>query len=257
MKYIALLLVIFSFNAKAQQHGPYAFDSYYRLKNWSYDLSDFLYLERPVLNQTLHSKNIAVFFGNDDYSGEINRSIISAFKSLMSANCIDYITLCQFTNVSGNRMVKRFNNGTQLTVEFFSPEKGKESQTQNAFFEKLGSATQIFYVGHSRYGKGPDFFPINNGKSISVESIVQKLKARGSNTIGTLGLISCSSDGHFGQALKNQKLYSNLYLTKQSIPIAMAEKSLFALLNLELGNSSQTAPKINQALGQNFLDITK
>ena len=140
----------------------------------------------------------------------------------------------------------RLENGTskKMTINLKSPmkfksmsevyanidEQNKESEKIKDFFENsIESADIAFYLGHSRIGGGPDFFPpvtdssghvnyeyykTNQG---GIDSLLEKLKNRKSRNLKVLGIFSCDSDKHFASKISKIAPELNLITTKRVI----------------------------------------
>ena len=86
---------------------------------------------------------------------------------------------------------------------------------EKEFLAALSQSDAVFYIGHSRDGGGPDFFPprltrdkhvdypFYVGSKESLSKVLKTLKGRPKEKPLLLGMMSCSSTAHFANELTN------------------------------------------------------
>lgn len=112
-----------------------------------------------------------------------------------------------------------------------NPEQNIQSQaTESLFYNSFTNSHFIFYLGHSRNGGGPDFFPAkltnahhpdyewyhkNKIKKIALSNQLNRIKS--DNKPLLFAMISCSSYLHFQKTLISTLPDTLLFFSKQSI----------------------------------------
>lgn len=132
----------------------------------------------------------------------------------------------------------------------------KSGVTRRSFMKSLAEKDVIIYSGHSRYGGGPDFFPVSydiNGEENNsnyyrrhrsgLTDLITGLEQRVKNKIqppAVLMMSSCDSKAHFSSSLNNKTFspYSTI-LTTSAIYSIQAIPPIVGLLGLIL---NQTCP---------------
>ncbi len=137
-------------------------------------------------------------------------------------------------SLSTNDNVNRVNRDQQI----FSQD------TQKKYLDSFADSQFVFYLGHSRNGGGPDFFPpILNAsehtnykeyrqKRTQINEVIQTLeKIPLQNRPLVFGMSSCSSRSHFQKRLKTVLPSSVLMLTKETVYEVENFESVLVFLN--------------------------
>lgn len=121
----------------------------------------------------------------------------------------------------------------------------KSEKAQKTFFDSFQSADFVFYLGHSRSGGGPDFFPprildssketdyawykeTRENKTAMIEAL-QKLPV--DKKPAMIALLGCSSQLHFYRKLKEAAPHTTFFLSRQTIYTLEFFQGLFTFIN--------------------------
>lgn len=225
---VVIFLISLSMNVNANNLSKMI---YKRLLLTSYELSEI-----KISDDIIKDHQIFIFFGNDDLHNDYNKSLERALFSLLTRNCYGPSNFyCGFREVNQNRLDRVFK-GRNISISIFYPESGFEEQVTEKFLDILDSTAQIVYLGHSRFGKGIDFYPSGMNGSLSTREIANKLSD------SQLWLISCSSKRHFYKKIRHHLHNpSQLVTTSRAVRVQEAEEILIYSLIHEVysleGNS--------------------
>lgn len=209
------------------------------------------------INFSIHLGYIDSSRSDTLYNEEISHIILELFTRSCSSEtekvCGFYESIKSRNYYKLERIMVIQNKFKKVNIELYTPEfsnsnqENKESLDQkilskkswDQFLNSLQSENHgTFYIGHSRYGTGPDFGPQN-----TIESLLQirKLKLEFLSQINprkkpkVVGFISCDSNSYYGNLLQNKFPTSGLLLTSISTPIkdlaSIAIASIDSLLN--------------------------
>lgn len=165
------------------------------------------------------------------------------FKEIFKRQLGSYLYQVEVLNSAyTNRLDLNFGSNKSEQIEL-SQYVQTEFETANRSFDKS------IYIGHSRFGGGPDFrLPVyprgNNGGPQEVDknyyrknrpgllSLVQSISKRSESTPLRLGLFSCDSSTHFLEDLDS--LRSKVIVQGTKSPMTVQEATLSALQFIEL-----------------------
>ncbi len=213
------------------------------------------------LSTSLYAKQIDIFFGYIDQHPTdqvIDAEEAQWLISVLTVKCQDSIQVCGFIEdprnnnlfVKNQIQIRIFNpsvtNSDQTNRRQYRFEQNEKSEwTQRQFVSSLRDADDVIYVGHSRYGYGPDFHLglLDSKNKIdrvqyalrATQHLAEMLSWLDSSRAKSLSLISCSSQGHF-QDLGRSPSQIKLKLVQESLQPAEARKLLAKNLESLLQN---------------------
>lgn len=210
------------------------------------------------------------FVGYDNYGNHVNDTIErAAWVEWLQRPCVGKFKVCGFTRSEddANLIYKTvpWADGTEKRVEFriqdssvsmennlnekSEKQKAKSEFVRKQFRESLKNSDAVFYMGHSRYGGGPDFAPQRrtaerkwDHRFYETEKPGLKLMYSALNErkdpLFMLGLMSCTSAEYFDKGLQDKPV-TNTLLSKKAIGILEGYDymigSLEGLLNQSCG----------------------
>lgn len=163
-------------------------------------------------------------------------------------------------NERGLMEIKLERDGNEITI-FSGAYSGRDDLNQNIyrsqqdfislkmkeiFFSAFSNRIDFVYIGHSRYGYGPDFFPPVLSRSGEIQishyrkhiqaqtSILNELQnlTQGANSPQRIAFFSCDSANHFESAMKKKFPRTSFEGSTKALEIHEAvERSLFWLEN--------------------------
>lgn len=239
--FYTIFIFIFSINVFASNSLGY--ESYYRLTHLRTKLSNY-----SIKKQNVKSQTISIYFGNDDLNGKYNEQLIKAWSSILQKSCLENLELCNFKKISNNTF-KKNKLDKVINLKLIMPTTSNEKVTKTNFLKSLSSDNVVIYLGHSRYGQGPDFFPSNLNSKYAVSP--QQMAKEINNDLKII-LLSCSSQEHFFETLDNNKNWSNLLLTTKAISYSTSEKTAFVALDFLLKTNNVDSNIINDFFKNNL-----
>lgn len=222
-----------------------------------------------ITTSNLNAGHINLFFGYIDqqpYTHVIDSAEAQWIISNLTKDCSkSEKLLCGFDLVEDNLLSK--NKSTirvfQSSYTHHDPSNRnhlltqqlqKSEQIRNDFFKSLFLNEYTIYVGHSRYGYGPDFYfakltsqetlDKDYYKSISPHDnqFNEALKTAQSGKSKKIAFISCDSSTHINrnELNINSTLKFKLLLSKQPLTPIMARKALLEAIGYFLTNNSSS-----------------
>lgn len=206
------------------------------------------------------SYNISLFFGYIDQhpsnvviDGQEEEGLIT----YLTSPCQGQNLFCDFEPTTQLNMFKKKIGPKEVVLHLYNsslsnydpdnrinPEQRQKSQeTETQFLGALLHEQAVFYLGHSRYGYGPDFFPATlNAQGLvdhslyarehqNVEKIAQTLAI--SASLEYLSLSSCDAEDHFALSMEKVNPRVRLLLAPENVVSPLtARKEL--LRNMEI-----------------------
>jgi len=168
--------------------------------------------------------------------------------SFLSTPCQGPHLFCGFEPTSDMDIFKKSIGKHEVVLHFHSsslsnydpdnrtnPEQKQKSQeTAQEFLHSLQQDKAVFYLGHARYGYGPDFFPatLNNAGLVDhdlyhgnhrnlqiIEAAIASAK-----TLEFLSLSSCDAESHFDVSLQNANPHVQLLFAQGVVSPLAARK---------------------------------
>lgn len=223
-------------------------------------------LYRKFLSKKNDAINISVGIGYNDQRPDnfvwdeyltrlISFTLLAPCKNIFNKNC-------GFKPISWTPnfviLSKEIWDNKQLIVTLFfsalstndelnrkNPKQIESSQSaQQQFYNSLGNADFAFYLGHSRNGGGPDFYPPKimdnlhtdykwyNQTQLQKTEMIRVLEKLPANKKPALvGLLGCSSQLHFYKKLKEASPTTAFILSKNAIYTFEYFQGLFSFIN--------------------------
>jgi hypothetical protein len=211
------------------------------------------------LAASLQAKQIDIFFGYIDQHPSdqvIDAEEAQWLISLLTVKCQSSTQICGFTEdplienlfIKNQIQIRIFNpsvTNSDLTnrQQYRSEQNEKSERIRKQFVSSLIEADHVIYVGHSRYGYGPDFnlglldqknkIDQNQYQQRAPQHLAEMQIWLDASRAKSLSLISCSSQGHF-QDLRLSHSQTNLNLVHESLrpteARALLAKNLKSLL---------------------------
>lgn len=201
-------------------------------------------------SSVVQAKQISVFFGYIDQHPTdfvIDAQEAQILVSVLTTDCEDREVVCGFSEdsqhensfVKGSIRINLYHSSitnSDLTnrTEYLSQQLQQSQFVKNQFISALNSSGDVLYVGHSRYGYGPDFSMaiLNQGvfdKAQYLKRIPERLTEiqswLSSSQARSLTLISCSSQSHFS-SLSRLKSKTKLQLVDSVLQPSQARDYL-------------------------------
>ncbi|MFN3454262.1 MAG: hypothetical protein ACK41T_04825 [Pseudobdellovibrio sp.] len=209
----------------------------------------FGYLDHEAITTTPQIDNTGYNYGPIRVS---DRSMFLAVKNNLTADCkYKNDNLCGFNIISQSsntsvlsKSVLIHDQQTEVRItmahpsvtdshvlnetEYKQQQLSRSQQVEDLFKYGLEKGDVTFYIGHSRDGGGPDFFPPILRKDMHVNYSLYQSKKTGLNTIlkslsgrqdnhSILGLFSCSSKRHFESKILNVKPNKKMILSNDLV----------------------------------------
>lgn len=211
--------------------------------------------------------NVDIFIGIMDFPNEdvfANESVDNAIKGKLVGACRTGQLFCQmnyddtYNNPHFSRFTKEFSgkiysvtiynsafaNDFELSLtEFREDQKNHSELVRAQFINSLQTSDKVIYIGHSRFGGGPDFnLPIYfegtseinknyyQSRHEGLNDLISGLSSRNQRSPLQLGIYSCDSASHFMGQLNQFK--NKAQITVQTKALKVEEAVNLALRNL-------------------------
>lgn len=204
-----------------------------------------------ILTFELHSYaavkkfDIGLFYGYNDQHPDPyaidNFQLQSLIKDLTKPCKNEQQMICGFRLQTGqlNTLTRRIQNvlvtvftasssyttydPTNRSAQFADLQKSKSFQTKEFFLTSLKHFDATFYVGHARFGSGPDFFILDKDKIgkkpkknfSAINEVIQAVATNPTNP--HIYLLACDSELHWKNNIKQRFNKSNEYYVLNSI----------------------------------------
>lgn len=215
---------------------------------------------------TLEAKKIDIFLGYIDQrplpilANSFALQRIS--EKLLQKDCPENPRSCGWKYLTSHPQITfqkdqttlRLFSGTYTQRDDLNRGVQKENQTllsrqlEESFLASLKSSEMVLYLGHSRFGYGPDFFPpqLLGNKRVS-QSHYEQLSRRRQSSLDfyflqnseqiqakVIGFFSCDSNNHFLEKLRANVPQSQFVGTNQPLAPAEAIDQLLAAISFQM-----------------------
>ena len=210
------------------------------------------------------SLRVSLFHGYDDAEGVVHdKGTSKAMVYSLTQPCTGALTACGFKIVekkSNIVRVARTIKGRPVTISVYSTSVstddnankdhsrlGEQQRAQSqaviaSFRSELQTSDIVMYMGHSRYGSGGGFKPVNGLGSVfdfvfrgPLREMTSALRLRPSN-LKVLGIFSCSSDKYYRRAVEEANPQMNLLVTHVDTLSTESLQGVYGALDALLAN---------------------